>query len=296
MTHHYTLYGLTLVVPFPCPMLTPAATGTVPDVTIVEGAVPFSLASPKAEIDNWQATPGSYLFRGGRRSGRFLVEDGRLITIQRNPAAEDERLYTSLTTNVIGALLCQRGQLVLHASVVMTSRGAVAISGESGVGKSTAQAELLARGCRMVTDDVTVLRLGTDGQVMVLPGISKINLCEDAATKLGLDVTNLPRNPLRRIKVVVPVGYDCMITDPVPLKELYLLNRHPGKGLNITRLTGAEKFHRLQECFYGPLFPEEHPGMFASISSLAEQVEMRVLERPTYGCSVAKVAKAIFHG
>jgi hypothetical protein len=296
MTYLYTLYGLTLAVPFPCPMLTIAVDGSEPDVTVVEGPVPYNLTNPIADIDNWQATPGRYLVRGGRRAGRFLVEDGRRITLQRNPAADDDRLYACLTSVVIGALLCQRGQLVLHASVVITPRGAVAISGESGAGKSTTQAALLARGCHVVTDDVTVLWWARNGQVMVLPGISKINLCEDAAAKLGHDVASLPRNPLRKTKVVVPVDLDRMITEPVPLKELYLLQRHSGQGINISRLAGAEKFYRLQECLYGPLFPEEHPGMFANMSSLAEQIEMKILERPTYGCSVDRVAETILHG
>ena len=296
MTYLYSLYELNIAVPFPCPLLIPASAGALPDVTIDEGDVPYDLPEAQAKIDNWQATPGRFLLRGGRRSGRFLVEDGRRITLQRNPAADDDRLFTSLTTGVLAALLNQRGHLVLHASVVMTPRGAVALSGESGVGKSTAQAALLARGCSMLTDDVTVLKLSGDGQVMVLPGISKINLCDDAATKLGFDVATLQRNPLRKIKVVLPVDHSCMVKNPVPLKEIFLLNRYAGKGLNVSVLTGSEKFIRLQECFYGPLFPEEHPGMFATLGALVEQIEMKTIERPVSGCSVNKVVEAILHG
>jgi hypothetical protein len=296
MSYLYTLYELNIAVPFPCPMLIPAPDGAVIDVTIVEGNVPYNLPSAKADVDNWQATPGRFLLRGGRRSGRFLVEDGQRITLQRNPSADNDRLFTSLTTGVIAALLCQRGQLVLHASVVMTPRGAVAISGESGVGKSTTQATLLARGCSMLTDDVTVLRQTGDGPVMVLPGISKINLCDDAVTKLGFDVASLQRNPLRQIKVVFPVDQSSMVKSAVPLKEIYLLKRHSGRGLNISTLAGFEKFRLLQECFYGPLFPEEHPGMFATLSALVDQIKMKIIERPTSGCSVNKVTEAILNG
>ena len=89
MTYQYTLFGLNLAVPFPCPMLPPAPAGIEPDVTVVEGPVPFSLEAPKVEIDNWQATPDRFLLRGGRRSGRFLVEDGLRIILQRNPNAEN---------------------------------------------------------------------------------------------------------------------------------------------------------------------------------------------------------------
>lgn len=296
MAYIYSLYGLTIAVPFSCPTLVPVVDGTVPDVTVIEGAVPYRLAEAQVEFSNWQATPRSFLLCGGYRSGRFLVEDGRRIIMQRNPAAVEKRLSASLTTSVIAALMSQRGHMVLHASVVMTPRGAVAISGESGAGKSTTQAALLTRGCQMVTDDVTVLNWSHNGQMMVLPGFSNICLCEDAAVKMGLDVASLEPNPYRRMKVVVPVDNDCMVTEPVALKELYLLSRHSKKGLNVINLRGAEKFHRLQECFCGPHFPEENPDQFATITALAGQVKMVAIERPAHGCSVAKVAETILHG
>jgi hypothetical protein len=293
MTYVYTLYNLILAVPFPCPMLTPAVLGAVPDVSIIEGPVPRSLVAPIVEDQNWQASPGSFLLRGGSHAGRFLVEDGQRITLHRNPAAEDQQLCANFIMTVIVALLRQRGQLVLHANVVMTPRGAVAISGESGAGKSTTQATLITRGCQMVTDDVSVLQLNIDGQVTVLPGFPKMNLCEDAAIKLGHDVAGLQRNPLRSVKVFVPVAHSDMVTEPVPLKELYLLSCHSGKSINTLRLTGAEKFIGLQESIYGPLFPEEHPGVFSLMRALMEQVEITRLERPAKGCSVNKVAEEI---
>jgi len=296
MLNIYSIYGINISIPFECPRLQLAPEGTVPDLIIEEGCVPFSLTDPVANINNWQAKPGQFLLRGGRRSGRFLVENGNRIVLQKNPGAESERLFISLSTGVLAALFCQRGQLVLHASVVTTPRGAIAISGESGVGKSTAQATLLTRGCRMLTDDVTVLNTSENGQILALPGISKINLCDDAIIKLGIRIESLQRNPLRIIKAILPVSQDRMIMEPVPLRELYLLRKYSGKWLRISQTVGADKFTLLQECLYGPLFPEEHPGMFSTISALADQIELKILERPMHGCSVEEVAEAIYNG
>lgn len=296
MSFKYNIFGVTIEVPFKCSVLSQVSSDMVPDVVVVEGVVPNKLVLPKAEGSNWQAAPGQFLLRAGRRAGRFLVEDGSRITLHRNPAAEDERLCANLITIVIVALLRQRGYLVLHANVVMTPRGAIAISGESGAGKSTTQGALMARGCRMIADDITVLYLGDVGQVLVMPGIPKLNLCEDAAIKLGYDVTGLRRNPLRKIKVFVPVKLDDMMTEPVPLKSLYLLHRHQGKNINVFSLLGAEKFNGQQECIYGPLFPDEHQNLFSIISALAQQVDMFRIERPSSGCSMDLVAEAILHG
>ena len=190
----------------------------------------------------------------------------------------------------------QRGMLVLHANVVVTPHGALAISGESGAGKSTTQAALLKRGCRMLSDDVTVLRLDPDGTVVALPGVAKMNLCEDAAIKLGHDVSLLSRNPLLGLKVIVPVAPAESMSEPVSLKKIYLINRHHGEGLIIKRLSGMEKFAALQECIYGPQLPEEVPALFPLVAALNQQVDIISLHRPVRGCSVNKVAEAILHG
>jgi len=295
MNHTYTIYDLTLKVPFSCPMLIPAQAGAVPDVTVVEGPVPRSLPSTVMKEPAWQASPGLFLFRGGHRAGRFLVEGGNRITLERNPEAEDELLCAFLVTTVMAALLRQRGLLVLHANVAVTPCGAIAISGESGSGKSTTQAALLKQGCRMLADDVTVLRLEKDGTVVALPGVPKMNLCEDAAIKLGHDVTLLPRNPLMGIKVLVPVASSDSVTVPVPLTKIYLISKQPGDDMILTHLAGVEKFAALQECIYGPQFTEEMPGIFSLLTILTQQVDICRLQRPARGCSVNKVVEAILH-
>ncbi len=296
MKYTYSLFGIILSVPFPCPNLTSAPAGSVADVAVVEGPVPRSLPESKVDGPNWQASPGAFLFRGGRNSGRFLVEGGDKITLIRNPAAEEKRLCAHLLAAVMAALLRQRGLLVLHANVAITPHGAVAISGGTGAGKSTTQAVLMARGCRMVTDDITVIGMGLDGRVTVLPGLAKMNLCEDAAAKLGHDVASLPRNPLRSIKVIVPVVPRDILNETVPLKTIYLLDSHAGDGLNFTQLDGVAKFSALQECIYGPLFPEEHHGLFSLVSAVATQVGIVRIDRPKGRWSANEIAERILHG
>src|SRR5207253_11833 len=125
-------------------------------------------------------------------------------------------------------------------------------------GKSTTLAALLQRGCAMLADDVTVLRLGLNGSVEVLPGAPQLCLCEDAVDNLGQDVTGLPRHRRRSNKFVVP-AHTAMAKSPVPLQALYLLRSHPGNDVRVRCLIGAEKFDTVQESIYGPLLPQEHP-------------------------------------
>ena len=257
--------------------------------------MPRTLIGAVAAGENWQASPGRFLWRGGARAGRFLVEDGRRITLERNPASEDAMLAAHLLSAVLAALLRQRGMLVLHANTAVTRRGAVTMSGETGAGKSTTLAALMKRGCAMLADDITVLRLSADNKVEALPGISKLNLCEDAAERLGHAVDKLPRNPLRRIKVVLPT-HNKMASTPASVYAIYLLNSSPKSGVTLQSLSGADKFSALQECIYGPLFPEEHPEQFGLLAEISNQVRIFRLDRPSSGWSAPEVAEAILNG
>jgi hypothetical protein len=295
MTYTYILFEMVIQLTFPCPMLAPAPDGASPDVIMTEDDVPMELAQAVTTGENWQASPGRFLWRGGMRAGRFLVEDGRMITLQRNPAVEEPMLVAHLLTGVLAALLRQRGLLVLHANTAVTSRGAVTVTGETGAGKSTTLAALLSCGCAMLADDITVLRLGANGQVEVLPGIPKLNLCEDAAGRLGHDIDILPRNLLRLVKVVVPT-HEAMVSGPTRLYALYLLSKSLVENVKLTALNGSDKFAALQECIYGPLFSEEHPGQFGLFAAICNQVEMFRLERPESRWSADEVAELIAHG
>lgn len=296
MIYKYRVYDFVMALPFPCPLLAAESDESEVDVMVVEGPVGYSLGSPVVEGPNWQAAPGQYLLFGGRRSGRFLVESGKRVTLDRNPDAEIKVICAHLLSSILAALLRQRGLLVLHANVIITPRGAIAISGESGSGKSTSQAALMAKGCCMQADDIAVLQLGEDGMVVALPGIPKLHLCEDAAARLGYDVVTLSRYPLRHVKFVVPIASVDMSTTPVRLESIYLLERHHGAGLKLEQLSGARKFAVLQECIYGPLFPEEHTGVFATMTTLASQVDMIRLRRPAKGWSVDEVVESILRG
>ena len=300
MTYTYTAYGITLRTPFPCPELPAAPADAAPDVTVAYGTVPRELADAVAADDSWtmgyswQTAPGRFLLKAGMRAGRFLVEDGSRVIAERNPAAEDELIVFHLLHSVMAAVMRQRGLLVLHANVVLTPAGAVVLSGESGAGKSTTLAALLQRGCAMIADDIAVLRFGAAGSVEVFPGVAQMHLWEDAAERLGLNITGLASHPLRRRKAVVaaPIGSVGLL----PPKAVYLLECNGVEQLHVSSLTGSDKFAALQECVYGPMLPDEHPGQFRLFSSAAEQMAVHRIIRPEGRWTVDEVIKVILDG
>ena len=164
MTYSYTLYWLTINLPFPCEFLPPVETDSAPDVTVAYGTVPCDTQGAPAYNDSSQfvffrrAAQGRYLINGGGRSGRFLVEDGCRITIELNSAAEHELLLFHLFRSVTAVLFRQRGFLPLHACAADMAGSAIVLCGKSAAGKSTTLAAMLRNGSKIISDDLTMLR------------------------------------------------------------------------------------------------------------------------------------------
>jgi hypothetical protein len=295
MIYTYRAYGLTIRVPFPCPALTPAdqRSGADPaDVVVREGPVSRRLRSPLASEALWDAAPGMFLLRGGRRAGRFLVTAGT-VTVERNPGCDDAVLARRFTDQVLAAVLRQHGLLVLHANAVAVPGGVIVLGGESGAGKSTTLAALLDHGCRMLSDDVTALRPGTEpGSVEVVPGVAQTHLTEDTAASLGYPVEPAQLQPWRRMKAAIPTGPG-MASQAGRLRALYVLRRSPGDDVVVTPVSGRGKFHALQECLYGPAFAGDYPALFPLMSTVVATVPLHWLDRPQQRWSVGEVADAI---
>lgn len=294
MSFSYIVYGLVAKIPFACPLLTVAPEGAETDIEIVDGNVPYNLVNPTAHGNNWDATSDSILIRCGIKSGRFLVSHGNTITFQRSELVEQDRLFVSLFASALPLLLQQRGMLVLHANTALTDNGAVAVCGESGSGKTTTVAGILASGHKLLADDITVLRDMPNGMVEVIPGPPQLHLCEDTADQFGFDIIGVPRFQWRRMKAALPVP-EKMSTEPAALKAIYYMKIGDGEAVTSRQLIGVEKFDILQDCIYGPFPPESNKSVFQLLSLMVSQVDVHLIERPAYSWTLDQVIEVILN-
>ncbi len=292
MTFVHSAFGLRWRTPFSCPPLSPAPAGDIVDVVVSYGTVPRELPSSRARLETWQAACGAFLLDGGERAGRFLVEGGARVTVERAPAADEDVICSLLMGAVFSMVLAQRGMLVLHANAAACPGGAVVLSGEPGAGKSSTLDALVRQGWSMLSDDVTALRLGDDGRVYVLPGVPQLRLCDDTVSRLGLDSTGWRRHPLRPAKAAMPT-HPVMARDPAPLLALHLLEKHPGDEVRVRPLTGWSKFAALQTCLYGPSLLEDAPGLFTLASAVVRQAGVFRIERPEARWTVPEIVDVI---
>jgi len=169
--------------------------------------------------------------------GRFRVSDGvRIAWHREGEEVSDQDVRTFLLGSAVGALLIQRGMLVLHGNALEKGGRAIVCLGHSGAGKSTLAYALMQQGWRLLADDLVAIT--PEGQV--LPGIPRIKLWEDAAKAFGLNPEALP--PIREGMHKYLLMGDAVqrASEAVPLVALYLIHqrRHADtekEGSRITR-------------------------------------------------------------
>lgn len=172
-------------------------------------------------------TPFVQMARGDLRLtvediGRFRVSAGHTIAWSReHGAVVDQDLRTFLLGSAVGALLIQRGMLVLHGNALEKDGRAIVCLGHSGDGKSTLAYALMQRGWRLLADDLVAIT--PDG--LVLPGIPRIKLWHDAAKAFGLDPEALA--PIRQgMHKYLLMGEEIRRAEqPTPLAALYRIQQ-----------------------------------------------------------------------
>ena len=257
-----------------------------------------SIAIRKEDPERWPElaagahdTPFLQMGRGDLRLtvegiGRFRISNTDQIAWQRaDTSVSDQDLRTFLLGSAVGALLIQRGMLVLHGNSLERDGQAIVCMGHSGAGKSTLAYALMQQGWRLLADDLVAIT--PDGQV--LPGIPRIKLWHDAAEAFGLDPEALP--PIRQgMQKYLLLGEAIeRAVQPCPLKALYLIRqqRQDSKDPDDSRITLISNQKRAALCLRNQAFrPRFVRGLgqeganFIALARLQQEVPLATLPTP----------------
>ena len=150
--------------------------------------------------------------------GWFRAWDGKCVSWERwDDSVSDRDVRTFVVTSCLGALLIQRGVLVLNATTLVRNGKGVLLLGSPVSGKSTLTWCLLQQGWQLLSSELSVV----DSQGLVWPGLQQLKLWHDSAVALGLDWQNLPlvRRGLNRYALLPP---KLPVADqPIPLALIY---------------------------------------------------------------------------
>ncbi|HEX4408157.1 MAG TPA: hypothetical protein VH206_05230 [Xanthobacteraceae bacterium] len=289
-SHRYSAYGLTWQLPFHCDALNEADPNAVTDIEVAEGAVPTGLLEPLFSDPNYDVTTDRLLFRGGPRSGRFLVESGTKITCLRHDECENGIFTYHLLHQAFASLLRQRGLLVLHASAAARNGIAVGLTGQSGAGKTSTTAALVAGGWQLIGDEILALRLDTRGTIEVLPGAFRIHLPQETAANLPFETSGLIPREWHRGKLAMPLPQ----TDaPAVMTRLVHLKTSTEPEIRIEPVTGFQKMPFLLQCLYGPSIAPQIATGFGVSAAVLDTVQFLSLYRPADRWSLDAVAAAV---
>jgi len=281
----YKAFGLIVSMPLDCPELAAASSHPViddPDVIVSFGDVPAELPKPKARGACYQTMPGQLLLQVDRVA-RFLVRNGNEITIDRHSEASDDCVRLFLLGSAFGALLQQRGNLVLHGSTIQVDDACVVFLGKSGAGKSTLATALRNRGYICLGDDLCAIEIREDGVPSAFPAYPQAKLWAETLDRFQLDPTSLRRVRPALEKHALP--FQANSSDgPFPIKRLYILT--PAKDrqdIHMHQMSGPGIIRALRDHSYRLWFLEglaKQVSHFQQIARIANSTPVMRVQRP----------------
>jgi len=212
---------------------------------------------------------------------RYLVQRGDTILIDPEPGIDEDSIRVFLLGSAFGALLFQRGYLVLHGNAVRVGDQCMVCLGDSGAGKSTLAAGFMQRGFDLLADDVVPV----DSGCRALPGIPRIKLWQDTASRLGIDTADLCRILPDIEKFHYPLA-SAAAGLPLPVRWVYLLSAGNTDDIQCEPIRGMERFRPLYDNTYRVFFLEGmglEPEHLRLCGELAGRIRLARVTRPQEG-------------
>ena len=280
----YSVFGLRLESALPLPGLRPAppprgAGGA--GVVVRRGPVEAPGPVGAYGVTGWPGDDADTVV--WRRDTRLRIAATEIVV----DTADDAFARQCVLGPGLGVLLHRRGHLVLHGSAVDVGGRAVVLVGDKGAGKSTTAAALVARGHRLLTDDLVALDAGGAAPA-VLPGPTQMKLWGASASALGVKtepfMDGLDKGvwhgaaPAER---AAPLALVCALAW--------------GDGLSLAPLAGGAAFGDVFAHVYAPRFlgAEAGAALVAPTARLVGAVRAGRLTRPRDLSAVDALAEAV---
>ena len=247
----YKAFGLTIASELPIPQL-PIAEDETADVRIVRADLSALTSEDVKSVFTHTVIQPTTTDTFFRITGGDIIE----ADVAENDTEDFVAMY--LMGSCMGAILVQRGFMLLHGSCITDGKRSILITGDSGAGKSTLAAEFLKRGWKLLTDDVTCV-FDRDGVPMVQSSYPSQKLWQDALDhyekssddihslyfsedreKFGIDVSESFFDgicPLSMVVRLLPANYETHLTPMEGMAKVDQLMR------NTYRMYLIEKRH-----------------------------------------------------
>jgi hypothetical protein len=227
----------------------------LPALPIVETAPDIRFVQVAEPIDHPPVSSDSFVYAEGANGTEYVrwvgvVEalvsrDGSEIMYRPLAGSTIDACATYLFGQALSFALIKRGIDPIHATVIVNGDRAIGFLGQPGSGKSTLAAGFLARGSKLLSDDMLVFRReGT--RIYAQPGTPRLKLFPDVAKHVVPELTNGgTMNPVTS-KMVLHLSDAQYVHQPVRLVALYVLDEGDN-AIGIAPLRSRDAFVSLTE-------------------------------------------------
>jgi len=251
------------------------------DVRIAFASIPHGLTAPVVSGHRRDAAPGDWLLRLTPEQ-RLRATAGRRITIDAPDDADQSELVRWLRGPATAAILYQRGLVPLHGSAVESNGALLAFLGQSGMGKSSIAAALVAGGATLVTDDLLAVSCDKSGNAVARPGPGELRIPPPTWAALGGEPFRGVRIDPDGKRLAVPKTFQRR--RPRPISALFVLEYGP--SLALAPVDPVELLVRLRRLLARPALPRPlgvERAVFAVLGQIARRVRAWRLVRPANG-------------
>jgi hypothetical protein len=118
--------------------------------------------------------------------GQVVIRNAEIVDLYPSKVNPLSILAVAVHGPIMACILHLRGNLVLHAGAIEIDNAGVILVGDSGSGKSTSSASLLASGRKLICDDVVAIAQLPSFTPTITPAFPQIKLSEEAASHINL--------------------------------------------------------------------------------------------------------------
>jgi len=211
----------------------------------------------------------------------FLISGSNEIVIDAVPNIDEDSIRVFLLGSALGALLFQRGYLVLHGNAIRIGDQCMVCVGHSGAGKSTLAAGFMQRGYDILADDVVPV----DSHCNAVAGFPRIKLWQDTADRLEIKTDELKRIRPNLEKFNLPLTQQ-FGHESLPIRWVYILSSEHQVHITVDPILGMQRFQPLRNKTYRVQFLEamslkrEHLQL---CGQLAGKIRLARVTRPSKG-------------
>lgn len=296
--YHYKAFNLHFITPFECPELIEIhEDNDLEKVRIEFGKTPENLDTTLNETPTFQSNNEEILLQLKTVGNYYIAHGNKIIIEKKDETISNDSIRLYLFGSAIGALLFQKGYLVLHASAIKTSKGAVLFCGNSGAGKSTTVQEFIKRGYDKLSDDTIALYYDEkEKKIMCIPSYPQSKLWQQSLDILDYKNDNLKQVNEEIEKYVYSTKDSFCKEKAISLYSIFVLSTHQKNEVKILDVNGMNKFIVVKNQTYRKRFIEKldlNKNYLKLLTITANQSLVKQLLRPSTSNSLKEIADKI---